>query len=213
MDLSVLWKLSYGMYAISAMEEQRPTGCIVNTVSQITSNEPIIISVSINKENYTYGVIEKTKRFGISILSEQTPAAVIGTLGYTSGKDTDKFAGIGYRIINGLPLVEANCSGYLLCEVQNVIDCGTHGIVLATVADSCSGVDIKPMTYRYFHDVIKGKAPKNAPTYQAEKTQPTIRYTCKICGYVYEGDIAEEAEDYLCPICSAPKTLFEKSRL
>ena len=53
MDLSVLWKISYGMYAVSVMDGQRPTGCIVNTVSQITSNEPVMIAVSVNKNNYT----------------------------------------------------------------------------------------------------------------------------------------------------------------
>ena len=159
MDLSVLWKISYGMYAVSVMDGQRPTGCIVNTVSQITSNEPVMIAVSVNKNNYTYGIIDKTKRFGVSVLSEQTPASVIGALGYASGKDTDKFANIDYRVENGLPLLNANCSGYFICEVQSIVDCGTHGIVLATVTDVYKGSDDVPMTYKYFHEVIKGKAP------------------------------------------------------
>ncbi len=210
MDLSVLWKISYGMYAVSVMDGQRPTGCIVNTVSQITSNEPVMIAVSVNKNNYTYGIIDKTKRFGLSVLSEQTPASVIGALGYASGKDTDKFANIDYRVENGLPLLNANCSGYFICEVQSIVDCGTHGIVLATVTDVYKGSDDVPMTYKYFHEVIKGKAPKNAPTYRAEESKPKEQYVCKICGYVYDGDITKEPDDYVCPICSAPKTLFEK---
>ena len=212
MDLSVLWKISYGMYAVSVMDDQRPTGCIVNTVSQITSNEPVMIAVSVNKNNYTYGVIDKTKRFSVSVLSEQTPASVIGALGYASGKDTNKFANINYRVEKGLPLLNANCSGYFTCEVESIVDCGTHGIVLATVTDVYKGSDDVPMTYKYFHEVIKGKAPKNAPTYQAETPKPKEQYVCKICGYVYDGDITKEPDDYVCPICSAPKTLFEKKQ-
>ena len=206
----LLCNLSYGLYQIGVMDGQRPTGCIVNTVSQITSNEPVMIAVSVNKNNYTYGIIDKTKRFGVSVLSEQTPASVIGALGYASVKDTDKFANIDYRVENGLPLLNANCSGYFICEVQSIVDCGTHGIVLATVTDVYKGSDDVPMTYKYFHEVIKGKAPKNAPTYRAEESKPKEQYVCKICGYVYGGDITKEPDDYVCPICSAPKTLFEK---
>lgn len=72
------------------------------------------------------------------------------------------------------------------------------------------GSDDVPMTYKNFHEVIKGKAPKNAPTYRAEESKPKEQYVCKICGYVYDGDITKEPDDYVCPICSAPKTLFEK---
>ena len=52
MELSVLWKLSYGMYAIGTLDGTRPTGCIVHTVAQITSTNPVI-AVSMTKNNYT----------------------------------------------------------------------------------------------------------------------------------------------------------------
>jgi flavin reductase (DIM6/NTAB) family NADH-FMN oxidoreductase RutF len=61
MDMSVLWKLSYGMYAIGTLDGTRPTGCIVNTVAQITSDNPVI-AVSMNKNNFTYEAIKKTGR-------------------------------------------------------------------------------------------------------------------------------------------------------
>ena len=37
-----------------------------------------------------------------------------------------------------------------------------------------------------------------------------VRYRCTICGYIYEGDIAKESDDYKCPICTVPKDMFEK---
>lgn len=49
------------------------------------------------------------------------------------------------------------------------------------------------MTYKYYHEVIKGKAPKNAPTYQApEKITDKETWACQICGYIYEGDLTKE---------------------
>ena len=48
MDLSVLHKLTYGMYAVGTLDGIRPAGCIVNTVIQVTSDNPVI-AVSMNK--------------------------------------------------------------------------------------------------------------------------------------------------------------------
>ena len=68
MDLSVLHKLTYGMYAVGTLDGIRPAGCIVNTVIQVTSDNPVI-AVSMNKNNFTYEAIKKSGRFSISILS------------------------------------------------------------------------------------------------------------------------------------------------
>ena len=84
MDMSVLWKLSYGMYAVGTLDEERPTGCIVNTVVQITSENPII-AVSMNKDNFTYKAIKECGKFSISILSERTSQNTIARLGFCSG--------------------------------------------------------------------------------------------------------------------------------
>lgn len=37
-----------------------------------------------------------------------------------------------------------------------------------------------------------------------------IRYKCTICGYIYEGDITKENDNYTCPLCMAPKDVFER---
>ncbi|MEG0165144.1 [FeFe] hydrogenase, group A [Anaerorhabdus sp.] len=51
------------------------------------------------------------------------------------------------------------------------------------------------------------------PTKNIEKENvntSSISYVCIMCGYVYEGDITLESDDYICPICSVGKELFEK---
>lgn len=62
MDQKILWKLSYGVYAVCSLDGSRPTGCIANSAMQITSAPPSI-AISINHDNYTHGCIEKTGRF------------------------------------------------------------------------------------------------------------------------------------------------------
>ena len=43
-----------------------------------------------------------------------------------------------------------------------------------------------------------------------EAANTGVRYRCTICGYIYEGDITKESDDYKCPICTVPKEMFEK---
>ena len=216
MELSVLWKLSYGMYAIGTLDGTRPTGCIVNTVAQITSTNPVI-AVSMNKNNYTYEAIKKTGRFTVSILTEKTAPNVIAKLGFCSGRDTDKFDGkdFAWKEMGGLPVVKDNCAGHLVAEVLSMTEVETHYIILARVKDAQPCTNFEPMTYKYYHEVIKGSAPKNAPTYQAPVKQEVItgskeKWVCSICGYVYEGDLTKESADWVCPICKQPKSKFVK---
>ena len=167
MDIKALLDLSYGMYVISTMSNDKKVGCFVNTVTQITAENPII-SVSVNKLNYTNEALKQNKKFAVSILSEKTDASVISKFGFYSSRDVDKFEGMEHEIIDNIPVVKNNICGYMICEVINVVECETHDVFFARVLDTKKENDYKPMTYSYYHEVIKGKAPKTAPTYVEE---------------------------------------------
>jgi len=215
MDIALLYDISYGMYVTGANENGKLVGCITNTVVQVT-NEPMTLAVCLNKDNYTYQVIAKTKKYSISILSEDTNPGVITSFGFRSSKDTDKYAGFDYSMVDELPVLNEKCCGTILCDVISVTDMGTHVIVFSNIVDTIPSEKLTPMTYSYYHKVIKGKAPKSAPTYQAEapkdedksKAVSTVSYVCTVCGYVHEGDINEEPDDYACPICGVTKDNF-----
>lgn len=167
MDMNVLWQISYGMYAICVDDDGKPTGCIANAMMQVTSENPIF-AISLNKDNYTTEVLKKAKRFSLSIISEETPARTIGALGFFSARDKDKMAGLGFKTLeDGLPILLEKCSGYMLFDVLEFTECDTHYVVLAKVTDAFAGENTAPMTYEYYHKIIKGKASKNAPTFQA----------------------------------------------
>lgn len=213
MNINILWKLSYGVYAVTAMDGQRPTGCIANSAMQITAT-PATVAVSINHDNFTNRCIDKTGRFALSILAEKTDPSIIGTFGYSSGKDTDKFAKVDYEMKEELPIIKDSC-GYIVCKVVDKFETLTHTIFLGEIIEGDVLQDEEPMTYAYFHKVIKGSSPKNAPTYipeqQEEKEEKPAaeavkKYVCTVCGYVYEGP--EMPEDYKCPICGVGKEKF-----
>ena len=216
--MEALMDITYGMYVITTKYDGRKVGCFVNTVSQVTAVNPII-SVSINKGNYTNEALRNTKIFAVSILSENTNPDVIGRFGFFSSKDTDKFKETKYENINDIPVVTDNICGYAICEVIDVIDAETHDIFLARVLETKKLNDFVPMTYKYYHDVIKGKAPKTAPTYIEEKQERPDsegdKYRCIVCGHIYD-EAKEKVKfddlpaDWMCPICGVGKAKFKK---
>lgn len=209
MNKNVLRNLSYGVYIVSTLDGTRSTGCTANSIMQITS-APATIAISINHDNYTNSCIAKTGKFAVSILSEESDPSLIGTFGFQSGKDVNKFDNVSHSFHDGLPVLEDSC-GYIVCQVIDQMETSTHTVFLGEVTDGDLLKSAPPMTYAYYHNVIKGKSPKNAPTYLPEEEEPgTSRWVCSVCGYVYDGEIPFEdlPDDYTCPVCRQPKSKF-----
>ncbi len=206
--------MSYGVYIVSTWDHGRPTGCTANCAAQITAN-PATVMVSINKENFTNRCIFDCGHFAISVLAENSDPSVIGTFGFRSGKDFNKFDSVPYQVRDTLPIVSDSCA-YIACRVIDTMDSPTHTVFLGEVIGAEKLSDNPPMTYAYYHSVIKGKTAKNAPTYLEEKTEPAPeakeRYVCSVCGYEYNGNIPFEQlpEDWKCPVCGQPKKVFRK---
>ena len=202
--------MSYGVYIVSTWDNGRPTGCTANCAAQITA-EPATVMVSINKNNYTNKCIKDCGHFAISILTENSDPSIIGTFGFRSGKDCNKFDAVPYSVKDALPVV-SDCGAYIACKVIDTMDSPTHTVFLGQVIGADVLSDNPPMTYAYYHNVIKGKTAKNAPTYIAEES-PKNKYVCSVCGHVYAGNIPfEELPDsWVCPICGQPKSVFKKT--
>lgn len=217
MNTDVLRDITYGMYVLTTrdIKSNKNVGCFINTLVQITSSNPIV-SVSVNKNNYTNKILKETMKCAISILSCNTSINVISKFGFFSSLDVDKFDGINYEEVDDLPVVSENICGYLIGNVINVIDCFSHDIFLIEVKRCEKKNNLEPMTYKYYHENLKGISPKNAPTYIEENTSTdSNRYRCSICGYIYD-DSKEKvkfddlSDDWKCPLCGVGKEFFVK---
>lgn len=165
MNKNVLRKLSYGVYAVSTLDGERATGCIANSIIQVTYDT---VAVSMNHENFTHECMQKTKKFAISILGEDADNNTIAFLGFQSGQDRDKFTHIETFKKDGLSIIK-NSVGFLICEVVDQLDTETHTIFIGKILDGDVLDESKiPMTYDYYHRVKKGNSPKKAPTYISE---------------------------------------------
>ncbi len=162
MDYNVFFNMSYGVYVVTTMDGDRPVGCICNAIMQVTA-EPAVVAVSINHDNYTNECIRKYGRLGVTILSEDADPGIIGKFGYFSSRDTDKFEAVDYVLTKGLAFPDAGC-GYFMGDVTSSYETETHTVFFVKVTDGEKREGL-PMSYAYYHNVIKGKSPKNAPTY------------------------------------------------
>ena len=216
MNTNVFRNFSYGVYVVSTLDGTRPTGCVANSIMQITSS-PATVAVSMNHDNYTNACMKRAGVFAVSILSEQSDPALIGQFGFQSGQDVNKFDGISFEEHESLPVL-SDCCGYLVCRIIDQMETGTHTVFLGEVIDGDVKGTAPAMTYSYYHKVIKGKSPKNAPTYLPEEEKaaeaPSQKETwvCSVCGYVYDGETPfEELPDtFTCPLCKMPKEKFIK---
>lgn len=205
MNINILKSLSYGVYVISTPDGEKSTGCIANSLMQVSYDT---IVVSINHKNYTNECITKYKRFAISVLGVDSDDNVIPVFGFQTGHEVDKFSGFKTIKVDGIDVIE-NSVGYIICELIDKMETETHTVFLGRITNGEILHEQIPMTYAYYHAVKKGKSPKSAPTYIEEHAKGDIAYKCKICGYIYEGNLENEPDTYVCPICKKGKEYFE----
>jgi len=162
MNINALFNLSYGVYVVSSMDGERPTGCIANSLMQVTAI-PSTVAVSINRDNFTNECITKTGKFAVSVLPIDTEQALIVRFGFRSGRSFDKFDQIPHEMVEGMPILSSACS-YMVFRVIDKMETQTHTIFLGEMIEGDNLNDKEVMTYSYYHKVLKGKSPKSAPT-------------------------------------------------
>ena len=194
-------KISYGLYVLTTKWGTFDNGCIINTVTQITS-QPGRISIAVNKNNLSNQIIKETGIFNVSVLTEDANFDIFKKFGFVSGREADKFTAEekNYRTANGLTYFAKATNAVISAKVVDTLEYETHTVFVAEVTEAKVLSDVRSVTYQYYFDHIKPK-PGN---YEEKKKG----WVCKICGYVYEGD--ELPEDYECPLCKHGPADFER---
>ena len=90
MDKKAIYKLSYGLFVLTAKEGEKDNGCIINTAIQAAST-PNQLSICVNKANYTHDMIQRTGEFTVSVLAQDAKYELFQHFGFQSGREVDKF--------------------------------------------------------------------------------------------------------------------------
>lgn len=204
MDKKAMYKLSYGLFVLTARDGEKDNGCIINTAIQAAS-EPNQLSICVNKANYTHDMIERTGKFTVSVLSEQADFELFKRFGFQSGRDVDKFTNFTgcARGADGLYYITEGTNAYISVTVDKTVDLGSHTMFIGEITDMVVLSDTPSTTYEYYQNHIK---PKPQTVGKTDKGQTVWR--CRICGYEYVGE--EIPDDFICPICKHPASDFEK---
>ncbi|NOY76096.1 MAG: High molecular weight rubredoxin [Kiritimatiellaeota bacterium] len=224
-----LFKISYGLYVVSSATPEENSGFIGNTVVQVTSKPPRV-AIGVSRDNHTHGVIVDSGKLAVSVLSRGGNPALIQTFGYKTSRETDKFADVSWcRGENGVPVVDEGVLAFFECSVSRRIELDTHDLFICeiTVSEILNDRE-SPLTYEYYREVLKGKAPKNAPTF-IDESQTSLEggavssgaSVCSVCRYEYDPEKGDPEHgiapgtsfddlpnDWTCPICSSPKEVF-----
>ena len=141
---------------LTARDSDKDNGCIVNTCVQVAS-EPTRLMISCQMGNLTREIIEKTGKFNVSVLTEDVPFETIRHFGMQSGRDVDKFSGLGSvaRSCNGLYYLTENVNAMFSCEVREKKDLGSHMMFIGEITESKVLGKGAPCTYAHYHKAIK----------------------------------------------------------
>ena len=199
-DLTALFKLSYGLFVLTTKVGEKQNGCITNTVSQLT-DKPSRIMVAVNKKNLTHDMLLKSGEFNVSILTESAPFEVFKHFGFQSGRDVDKFAGREDtpKAANGIYYIPEHTNAVLSGKVIETHEYESHTLFIADITEAKILSEEPSVTYSYYFAHIK---PKPQPKEEKKKG-----WVCRICGYVYEGE--ELPPDFVCPLCKHGAADFE----
>ena len=196
-DLTALFKIGYGLYVVTSNDGKKDNGLIVNTVTQVTDT-PNRVAVTINKQNYSHHVIKQTGIMNVNCLSTAAPFKVFETFGFQSGRTVDKFADCTpLRSDNGLVFLPRYINAFMSLKVEQYVDFGTHGMFICSITEARVISNAETMTYTYYQNSVKPKP----------QTEGKKGFVCKICGYIYEGDVLPD--DFICPLCKHGAADFE----
>ncbi|MCP3367534.1 flavin reductase family protein [Bradyrhizobium cajani] len=126
--------LTGGVSVITAGRGKDITGMTVTSVTSL-SVEPPTLLVSINRDASSFPLIRRHSAFGVNILNADQLDVAERFAGKAGLKGADRFAGARWVTgISGVPLLADALSAFD-CEVEEIIERHSHGIVIGRVRD------------------------------------------------------------------------------
>ncbi|MEX2547777.1 MAG: flavin reductase family protein [Chloroflexota bacterium] len=161
----VLTRYATGVTVVTTLEETpdgpQPWGTTVNSFTGISLDPPLVM-VAIGRERSIHPIIERTNRFGVNILGEDSQELSDCFAGAPSALPRSAFCDASYALGEaGLPVLDAAIA-YLCCEVERVIEAGDHTMYLGRVIETgCRDETGWPLLYfrRRYLSIEKAATP------------------------------------------------------
>ena len=200
MDFSALFQISHGVYLAGARDTTgRLIGSCLDT-AMVVEIDPAQVIVTFNNQSYTGEQVSQNKRLTLSVLGQDTSDEIIRIFGTQSSRIADKWEAIPYHFLHDLPVFK-NAVAQLELRVVETWKTKTHIVCLCDVLSAEPGESTQsPLLYRDYQNKKRKET----------KMSDTKKWVCTVCGYVYDGEVPFEElpEDWVCPLCGEPKSVF-----
>lgn len=142
--------LASPVVAVTSVSQGRLNGMILDSAIRASISPQIPrVSVYLHKWHLSHEYIWDTGVYGLHLL-RRDQFDLIHRLGYASGRERDKLAGLQYaRGGSGVPLLE-DCHAVFECRVVNTMDAGASTCFLADIVATYPRTAGDIMTAEYF---------------------------------------------------------------
>ncbi len=121
-----------GVTVVSAFEGDRPFGITVNALSSV-SLEPPLVMVALDRRRFLTPIVRSSRRYAVSILSEDQQALSDCFAGADVKPGRDEFCGAAWHLgPTGLPLIDGAIAT-LECTVVETFSAGDHDLFIGRV--------------------------------------------------------------------------------
>ncbi|MDO4270125.1 MAG: flavin reductase [Eubacteriales bacterium] len=206
MDNAAYKKLNYSLALVSTAADGKNFGCIINSLHQATSARPPKFTLSMNGDSATCAALKKSGVAAVTLLAKDADEKIVNEFGYKSGRAIDKFAAFPFETdAQGCPYLKDGMVSRLSLKVTETVAIGSYTLFICELIDAEVLGDGDCLTVKEFEG--RGKdVPPAAPVFHT--LDPDAGWKCTVCGYVR---LAEDIpDDFICPICRAPRSKFVK---
>jgi flavin reductase (DIM6/NTAB) family NADH-FMN oxidoreductase RutF len=148
--------LDYPLFVVTTSVESELTGCLIGFATQCSIHPPRFLAC-ISKTNHTFRVATQSAVLAVHIVDGKNKE-IAELFGGQTGDVVDKFKGVSWHIVDGVPVLDA-CARWFTASVMQRIDLGDHvGHVLDPISIH-SGSDSSQLTYQQAHDIEPGHRP------------------------------------------------------
>lgn len=125
-------RLGGAVNIVTASHEGTWSGLTATAVTSLSAEPPRLLAC-VNRQGATYDIISRGRTLGVNVLGTQHKDLAMRFAGMDDEPETGRFNGSRWHAgLSGAPLLD-DALVCFDCEVENIMDVGSHGIVIGNV--------------------------------------------------------------------------------
>lgn len=148
--------LDYPLYVVTTSVHGERTGCLIGFATQCSIRPPRFLAC-LSKRNHTLQLAREADVLAVHAVDENAKA-IAELFGGETGDVVDKFAGVRWREIDGVPVLDG-CARWFAGKVLQQFDLGDHVGFLLQPLDAEGEVAAAQLTYQQARDIEPGHKP------------------------------------------------------